>query len=390
MCGIVTVLNLDKIARAESAAKQVHLRFEDQKDRGTQGFGLIAAKDNGTYRIERSTELVKASFDLYLAKEPFIFFHHRQPSSSDNKISQTHPLVIDHPQFSCLYAVIHNGVIHNADELYDRHVEAGYKYQTVYTTPANLKKFNDSEALAFELASYLEGKQRHIEAIGSAAFVCLQIDRQTGKISHCFFGRNSNPLKLSVSQHKIILASEGKGNDVDPDQLYKLKWGDWKITKSKLAIASYSSGVTIIVPDKKHQTSIDDHGSYRVHSSQGRGTSYCSSADNYGYNRDLPTDTAQIEDAVDEAVEVIMDDIDTRARDLLDDYAKNWSPPSRFELRAFINDMIETLLDGMEEMEKAAAEGYATELKKEMEDNLDADFHEVLDRVAFPEKLHAN
>lgn len=379
MCGIISVLNLDQVARLESASHQVHLRFEDQKHRGQEGFGLIAAQDDGTYRVERATELVKASLDLYFTKEPFVFFHHRMPSSSDNKISQTHPILIDHPEFNSRYLFLHNGVVNNDDELQTKHVLANYKYST-----QDGKKFNDSEALAFEVASYLEKKTKTIEAEASIAFICLKVDRTTKKITDVYFYRNTNPLKLSVSQHKIIMASEGPGDNIVADQLYHLVWGEWKITKQKLVIAPRYA-----VSETKAESKIVYHNGYDYHSYDHGSNNRWHTSSSIGFKTedDDPKTGPEEKDREDEIIEEAIDGITWEIQTNLESYLQTHFRPDATEFAMIVKDMAVYLLDAYDELDGERIQADRKIMEDDLEELIEKDFESITDRL--PQKLYA-
>lgn len=241
MCGIISVFNLDN----KPASEQTHLILEDQLSRGQEGFGLIAAKLDGTYTVKRATELVKASLDLYFASEPIILLHHRWPSSTENTLRQTHPIVVSDPILSKKYLVIHNGCVSNDRELKAEHED---KFGLAYTTVDDetvTKKFNDSEALAIDMALYLEKKKPLPTVIGTIAAIILGIDKTQDKITDVWFYTNKyDSLNLASSRNKIIISSEGPGNAVATNLLYHFVWGKWKWSKTKLLIptSDYNSG----------------------------------------------------------------------------------------------------------------------------------------------------
>jgi len=237
MCGIVAAF--DKKANVNN---DVLLQFEDQSSRGTNGFGSIFFDETGKYDIERSTGQIKAIIDVKLREAKQMIFHHRQPSSSKNKISQTHPILIESGTLKHKYLVVHNGVIYNSDDRKKYHEEElGYNYSTLKEEKGwgDEKEwmYNDSETIGYEVALFIEGQIKKIEAAGSAAVIVAQINKKTDKIVKIFFARNSkNPLHLSSGQNRITLSSEGKGDDIKPDMLYSFTPTDFKISKKKMAM----------------------------------------------------------------------------------------------------------------------------------------------------------
>lgn len=163
--------------------------------------------------------------------------HHRAPTSSNNKLSQTHPLIVDNGSLKYKYAFVHNGIISNAEDVKKAHEKLGFEYLTEYKQEwSNAEpdiKFNDSESLAIELARYIEKQTDTIATSGSIAFIGIQINRKTNKVLKVFFGRNTSPLNLSASRGKIRLSSEGKGNAILANTLYTFEPNNYKLEKTK-------------------------------------------------------------------------------------------------------------------------------------------------------------
>lgn len=255
MCGIVAAFDKKK-----DVNEDVLLQFEDQSSRGTNGFGSMFIDDKGKFNIMRATGQIKAILDIKLAPTKMLIFHHRQPSSSKNKISQTHPIKISAGDLKHDYYIVHNGVIHNHEERKKVHNdELGYVYSTeVEGEGWGGKKesmYNDSETLGYDIARFIEGQDNKIETVGSAAFIMAQIDKKSEKVLKVFYGRNNgNPLKLAKSRDFLFLSSEGKGEEIKPDMLYSFSPDDFKITKKKMAISTYRTVVSNDGKDKGDET----------------------------------------------------------------------------------------------------------------------------------------
>lgn len=226
MCGII-----GEFKKQGHANDGILDQYEEQNSRGTRGFGIALVNAKGEVSVKRATEPVKAIVDLNLYKARSILMHHRLPTSSDNRLDQTHPILVDGPLFKNKYLVVHNGVIVNAKKIKENHDQIKYEYKTAhiakpfyaYGKESGEEKFNDSEALAVEVADFIEnGKE--IESTGSAAFVAIQMD-QNNKIKKVFFGRNEgNPLKLYDDGKTIKLSSEGKGVQVEANHLFSFNY----------------------------------------------------------------------------------------------------------------------------------------------------------------------
>jgi hypothetical protein len=154
--------------------------------------------------------------------------HHRQPTASLNSLDQTHPILVANDCLEHDYLVVHNGVLHNDDELKKKHEGLGFEYLTAYDeiqySGTVIPKFNDSECVAIETARYIENHVTEADIDGSCAFVALQIDKKTQKVLRVFFGRNDrNPLNLDQEGTTLCLSSEGKGDNIKPDILYSFE-----------------------------------------------------------------------------------------------------------------------------------------------------------------------
>lgn len=236
MCGIIGAFNYGK--QAEDANEAVLNLLQDQISRGREGFGISFIDDKFQVDTKRATIESKTILDLYINKAKMIVMHHRMPTSSENKISQTHPILVDNGSLAHKYLVVHNGIVRNCKALRKKHEE---ELGFVYTTPrirhwynSSEEEFNDSESLAVELAMYIEGQTKELDIEGSAAFIVIQMDKQD-KAKKIFYGRNEDsPLKLSASSGKIHLSSEGAGENIAPFFLYNFDIDVCKIKKSEL------------------------------------------------------------------------------------------------------------------------------------------------------------
>lgn len=261
MCGIVAAFN-----KNAEVNEEVLLQFEDQSSRGTNGFGSIFINEDGTFSIQRATGQVKAIIDVKLKPTNSLIFHHRQPSSSKNKISQTHPIKISTGSLKHDYYIVHNGIIRNDKERKKIHNdEHGYAYSTEAEETGWYDKkeimYNDSETLGYDLARFIEGQDNKVMSIGSAAFIITQVDKKTQKITKIFYGRNSGcPLKLAKTRDYLMLSSEGKGEMVKEDMLYSFKLDDFKIDKKKMPFQTWETTTTVSKKDDKKDTKVTGFG----------------------------------------------------------------------------------------------------------------------------------
>lgn len=244
MCGIIAAFNTaTKNQQPEDANEFIINQYQNQYSRGTEGFGIIRINEKQEIEIDRACEPTKFLIDLYLKKSKIIIAHHRHPTSTSNKINQTHPIVVKNGQLEHDYLVIHNGIISNDEELHNKHIMEGFIYTTecyestnYYNNTPKLK-WNDSEALAIELALFIEERIPTIRLNNTAAFIVLQINKKTKKPEQIFFGKNSTgALNMKKTTGQLLLSSEGEGDEVKENKLYSFKTNDPKQTLSSFPI----------------------------------------------------------------------------------------------------------------------------------------------------------
>ena len=240
MCGLVFVKRLD----GKPANRAVLKRYNAQKMRGSDGFGYISLSNSkiNQYKRSASENIILKS----LGKDPNtdILFHHRLPTSTPNLMEAAHPIKVSHKKLQHDYYVVHNGIITNADELKETHEKDKVKYTTEivkkWVTSSTVYReecFNDSEALAVDLAFKIENGADKLDAQGSIAFICYQVDKKTKTALNIFFGRNSaNPLKSYRSKDLWTLTSEGDGVMIDTDKLFKYCYANGGVTARDLKI----------------------------------------------------------------------------------------------------------------------------------------------------------
>lgn len=223
MCGIIFAFDY----KGRSVNNGVLNQFDAQRRRGTQGFGLWdGTRDN----IVRSTTEDGILKWLVEKNSHMILFHHRFPTSTDNTKNTTHPISTK-THFKYEYITVHNGHISNSWGLKSDHEELGIKYSSIQG-----HRFNDSEALAWDVALYLEGKQDKLKAVGAMAFITIKL--KDGKPLKMYFGRNTNPLNMLDVEEGICLSSEGPGDEIKSNTLYTFDYKTHKITDKFLGMPS--------------------------------------------------------------------------------------------------------------------------------------------------------
>lgn len=226
MCGIVAVTN----TAGNPVNKLVKAQYFKQKARGSDGFGLFDYQFKNLVREPKEKNIVK-----WLDKYPSnsIVFHHRFPTSTKNVKSACHPFSTK-DFFRTNYILVHNGVIYNDDELKKKHENMGIKYQSEQPDGS----FNDSEALLWEVALFLEGKQDKIDTEGAVAFICMALGKGN-KHDRIWFARNTNPLNIVTADDGFFLSSEGEGKPIEPKTLYSYDYKNGKWSSKEIELDSW-------------------------------------------------------------------------------------------------------------------------------------------------------
>ena len=220
MCGIV----YSKDFNDKPVVNTIIKRYKDQRGRGSQGFGFFVPQKN---RLTHNTKEGRILNLLQREVGSEILFHHRYPTSTGNVRNACHPFSTK-DVFENNYVIVHNGVLRNEHELKRDHEKLGIKY----ISEQDDGRFNDSEAMAYDVASYLEGKQDSIKSSGSIAFIAIRLDK-SGKPRALFFGRNSSSstLKMKKTENSLTLSSEGEGTMIEADQLYCFVYDTKELSK---------------------------------------------------------------------------------------------------------------------------------------------------------------
>ena len=321
MCGIIGFFNFGiidkktkKKIKPEPTNKEVIDQLQDQISRGNEGFGILMIDKKNEIELKRATEITKALLDLYMTESSMIMMHHRNPTSSDNRLSQTHPIVVSNELLEHDYYVVHNGIISNTDDLKEEHEKLGFIYNTVRKSNFNREEYNDSESLAIEIAMYIEKQTKEISTEGSAAFMVVQIDKKTKKATNIFFGRKDNPLKLSGRQGEIRLSSEGKGENIIEKTLYKFSIKSPSLTKTSLIFK------------KEEKTNYNYNKSfYHNNNEANMGTrKQIESGSGSGYNiKTKETKEIEEEETTEDKLESISDEFITSTTEIIEQFATN-------------------------------------------------------------------
>jgi predicted glutamine amidotransferase len=252
MCGIITAVN----TTARGTSDIVLKAYEKQYARGSEGFGFVSIGKGGhvhKYARTQTFEGIRTALKKHEGR--VMVFHHRFPTSTPNIRESNHPIRVAHKALKYDYYVIHNGVISNADERYKAHTALGFKYDTAlaqgYRTRSGRwyvtdeTEYNDSEALAIDLALYLEGISDKVHARGASAYVLMQVNKKTHKARRLYYGRNTgNPLYVARHKGVTVITSQdvtGRGVMVPVDIAHALDMRGHELETVALEVPTYSS-----------------------------------------------------------------------------------------------------------------------------------------------------
>lgn len=205
-------------------------QFDAQRHRGTEGFGLFDGQE--THIVKAATEDKIINW-LCKYDSNMILFHHRYPTSTINVKRAAHPFSTKNYFGESEYILVHNGMIRNDEELWTAHDELGIRYQSMLDDGT----FNDSEALLWDFALTMEGKQKELKAYGGIAFVVVK--KTGGYVDKLYFGRNSSPLNMLRDRDGLMLSSEGEGVAITPQTLYTYNYKLKRLTTKFMSIKSF-------------------------------------------------------------------------------------------------------------------------------------------------------
>lgn len=234
MCGIVYAHDFE----GNPVNNGILNQFDDQRGRGTQGFGVYDGIHNNIIKATKEDKILKW---LVKYESSLILFHHRFPTSTDNTRNTAHPFTTKDYFGDNEYILVHNGHISNCYMLKQDHEKLGIKYTGVVG-----HKFNDSESLLWDVALFLEGKQDHVKAYGGMAFVCIKLVK--GKLDKLYFGRNTYPLNMLKVEKGIMLSSTGPGTSIESDTLYTWNYELKRLTNRKVAFPNWKSETEKVKP----------------------------------------------------------------------------------------------------------------------------------------------
>lgn len=249
MCGIVYKHNFD----GEPVNNDIMQQFDLQRHRGVQGFGLFDGQETHIIKASKEDNILKW---LCKYQSNLILFHHRYPTSTVNVKRAAHPFSTRGYFGDTQYILIHNGSVNNANDLFVKHQELGIEYKSLLQDMT----FNDSEALLWDFALTMEGKQKELTAYGGIAFICLKLVK--GKMEKMYFARNySKPLKFKREDNSVSISSEGDGDEVPVQKLHTWNYDLKRLTKRNFTVNSMAPGA-FTNSGFSNNSSYDRYGKY--------------------------------------------------------------------------------------------------------------------------------
>jgi asparagine synthetase B (glutamine-hydrolysing) len=226
MCGIVYAQSFMGLPVNNAVLDQ----YDKQKTRGMEGFGVYDGEYLNMVHTTTEDKILKwlCKYDSNL-----LLMHHRYPTSTINVKRAAHPFSTKGHFGDTEYILVHNGVMRNHNDLFDEHQEQGIDYQSLLDDWT----FNDSEALLWDFALTMEGKQDAMHSIGRIAFVCLK--KEKGKLTTLYFGRNSSPLNMDLDDEGLMLSSEGPGTSIKAQTLYAFDYQTRELTEKLMEFREY-------------------------------------------------------------------------------------------------------------------------------------------------------
>lgn len=227
MCGIVYMQDFN----GNPVNNFILNQFDDQRHRGTQGFGIYDGSHDNIITTPKENGILK-----WLVKydSPLLLMHHRYPTSTINVKRAAHPFATRKFFGDNEYILVHNGSVSNARELKEEHEKLGIEYYSILDNGT----FNDSEALLWDFALVMEGKKKELDARGNIAFIAMKLTK--GELTHMHFARNyGSPLLMNRDKNGIQIASELKDGDVVPvDTLHSFNYKIKRLTKKQFTVPS--------------------------------------------------------------------------------------------------------------------------------------------------------
>jgi len=226
MCGIVYT----KSFKDKDVTDVVLRQFEQQRQRGTTSFGYYLPEfDKMVHNIKE--QRIKKLLRRTRGNNHEVLFHHRLSTSTADVRSACHPFSTK-DTFDHEYIGVHNGMVSNSHAVKYEHYQKGIKY----VSEQQDKRFNDSEALIFDIAEVLEGRKEEMKSYGTIAFIMIRLTE--GKPDKLYFGTNRGSLNFFRSKKQMMISSEGKGQPVKGQMLHTFDYETGEITSEPMKIPS--------------------------------------------------------------------------------------------------------------------------------------------------------
>lgn len=236
MCGIIGLYIKKEFENENQLTKMLWLIYQQQKSRGTQGFGLAISNNQGHLeRIRTETETGifgawnKGIFEKMNKKGTFVLFHHRTPTCTENKPKFNHPFFNEKQNI----ALIHNGWVSNDEVQYNELIKEGHIFES-YIEKEKEFDITDTEIILhrYEEEGEIEHKLKHIYDKCLGMLGIMLIDTEKDRL--VIYKQNA-PIIQSENENLLIFSSEYHEslNDIEIKQTKEIGYNEYCIIDRK-------------------------------------------------------------------------------------------------------------------------------------------------------------
>lgn len=196
MCGIMGVR---RFGPTPITLDEISIMLIDNQRRGTHATGVALQQIDGSIQVLKkdepawrfvTTDEYRAFMEAHLLEDTLIALGHTRLYTKGSPTVEAN----NHPMWSGKTAVIHNGVIHNDDQMFTR-----LKLERFAETDSDIiRAILDSQGFTPKALNTLS------DLSGSAAFAAISVD-EPGKL---LLARSGNPVELAATPDKLYFASE--------------------------------------------------------------------------------------------------------------------------------------------------------------------------------------
>jgi asparagine synthetase B (glutamine-hydrolysing) len=196
MCGIC---GIHRFGDAPIDKTMVDILILQNQNRGMEAAGIALQQEDGTINVLKNDVTpyqfiadpdYKQFMEEHLRETTVtVLGHTRKATKGDPKINNN-----NHPMFAGESAIVHNGVIHNDDQLFTE-----FKLKRKAATDSDIiRAVVDAQGLTRKTVDMMS------RATGNAAFAAIH-PNAPGKL---LLGRSGNPIELAATANHLIFSSE--------------------------------------------------------------------------------------------------------------------------------------------------------------------------------------